>query len=210
MSLCEQEAFARLFGTVLGDTSNANFVSSTGEIDLHFDHWLIDGYPQPLNFTNLFAMEVPPEGGATVFASIRRAYRYLPGNLHACIEPLSAVHVYNYSNCNSANGGFRVRAAELPPGQPFAVHPLLRMHPLTSENTLYVSPRNSDRVLGLDEEVSEALLKALFEIVVMPENLYLHVWEPGDLLIWDNHALLHGRRSFDARHRRRLRRLCVR
>ena len=68
----DQFAFASVFGDVLENPTNASFVTSDGELWLHFDHWLEDLYPAPTQFTMLYGIDVVPEGGETVFASVRQ------------------------------------------------------------------------------------------------------------------------------------------
>jgi taurine dioxygenase len=142
-----------------------------------------------------------------VFASVRRAYKRLPAALKRRLEGLTALHCYNYS---TAKLEMRIRAADLPTGEPCAVHPVVRSHPATGDSTLYVSPRNTDRILELGEEESEDLLEELLRYITAADNLYSHRWSVGDLLIWDNNSVLHGRTAYDAKYRRRLRRACVR
>jgi taurine dioxygenase len=203
----DQFAFASIFGEVLENPTNASFVTSDGELWLHFDHWLEDVYPAPTQFTMLYGMEVVSEGGETVFASVRRAYECLPATLKRRLEGLTALHCYNYS---AATLEMRIRAADLLPGEPCAVHPVVRLHPATGDRTLYVSPRNTDRILELGEEESEDLLQELARYIKAADNLYSHRWSVGDLLVWDNNLVLHGRTAYDATYSRRLRRACMR
>lgn len=93
----DQFAFASIFGDVLENPTNASFVTSDGELWLHFDHWLEDVYPAPTQFTILYGIEVVPDGGDTVFASVRRAYKRLPAALKRRLDGLTALHCYNYS-----------------------------------------------------------------------------------------------------------------
>jgi taurine dioxygenase len=203
----DQFAFASIFGDVLENPENAGFITSDGELWLHFDHWLEDAYPAPTQFTVLYGIDVVPEGGETIFASARRAYECLPVALKRRLEGLTALHCYNYS---PAKLEMRIRAADLPPGEPCAVHPVVRPHPATGDRTLYVSPRNTDRILELGKEESEDLLEELLQYINAGDNLYSHRWSVGDLLIWDNNSILHGRTAYDVKYQRRLRRACVR
>jgi taurine dioxygenase len=212
ITLDEQLRFGRIFGDVLEDGSSArkgSFVTSVGELCLHFDHWLISNFPQPIHFTMLYGMKVVPVGGETLFANARTAYQRLPESLKAQIKNMQAVHCYNYSYASSEKIALRIREADIPPDQPRATHPVVRVHPGTGEKTLYVSPRNTQRILGLEPGESEALLQELWTYIENPDSGYAHKWHVGDLLLWDNHALLHGRRDFDSRYERRLRRMCI-
>ncbi len=215
----EQFRFGEIFGHVLEKRSDPPGPSQrpmtdrpprlTPELLLHFDHWLIAGLPKPLLFTILYAVEATPERGETVFANAKASYNRLPPELKTRIDGLHAVHCYDYSDTAGERLGTRVRESLLPPGQPRATHPLVLIHPTTGERILYVSPGNTDRILGLNEEESEALFQELRKHVEEPANLYAHKWNAGDLLIWDNYSLLHGRKPFNARYPRYLRRLSI-
>ncbi len=195
------------FGDVLENPTKPSFVTSVGEIPLHFDHWLVGKSPVPTSFTMLYAIEAPP-GSDTVFASSARAYERLAPSLQQTISKMSASHCFNYSS--EPTMGPRVRAADLPPGQPTSLHPLVRPHPETGTMTLYVSPRNTDCVVDLGIKESDILVDTLVRHLTAPDNVYAHAWEAGDLLAWDNHALVHGRKAYDGCQSRRLRRLCIR
>jgi taurine dioxygenase len=215
----EQFRFGEVFGHVLEKRSDPLSPPRrpitdrpprlTSELLLHFDHWLIAGWPKPVLFTTLYAVEVTPEGGETVFANAKASYNRLPPELKTRIDTLQALHCYDYSDTAGERLGTRVRESLLPPGQPSATHPLVLIHPTTGERILYLSPGNTDRILGLNEEESEVLFRELRRYVDEPANLYAHKWSAGDLLIWDNYSLLHGRKPFDARYPRHLRRLSI-
>lgn len=212
ITLEEQFRFGRIFGDVLESDSShqqGSFVTSSGEIWLHFDHWLTSKSPQPVHFTMLYGMKVVPVGGETVFANGRRAYQLLPALLKDRIESLQALHCYDYSYVPGKKLAMRIREAEIDQDQPRAVYPVVFKHSDTGEKILYVSPRNTDRILDLAPEASEALLEELWSHLTSQGNVYQHRWAIGDLLIWDNHVLLHGRTDFDSKHQRRLRRMCI-
>lgn len=80
-------------------------------------------------------------------------------------------------------------------------------HPTSGEELLYVSAMQTDSIVGLPEAESEELLARCWARLHASDNVYEHVWSPGDLLVWDNLALQHAR---DAVHgRRTLRRVPV-
>lgn len=62
-------------------------------------------------------------------------------------------------------------------------------------------------IVGMDRAESEALLGQLFDR--QEQDVYRHVWKPGDLLLWDNRSTLHARSDFDASGRRLMRRAVV-
>ncbi len=211
----EQFYFGGIFGDILEDAPTGqerNIVSSTGELLLHFDHWLIEGYPKPTHFTMLYGIEVVPVGGETILVNVMKAYNDLPVSLKDKIDNMQAIHYYDYSYSpeyeTKASG--RVRKASTPSGQPHAIHPVARIHPSDkSKKVLYISPKNTERILGIADEESEVVLQELYTYIEKPEYMYLHKWRVGDVLIWDNHAMLHGRTNYEPQYKRKLRRASI-
>ena len=52
-------------------------------------------------------------------------------------------------------------------------------------------------------------LADLLEHATQRERVYVHEWQPGDLVIWDNRATLHRGRRYDIGERRELRRTTI-
>ena len=71
------------------------------------------------------------------------------------------------------------------------VHPVVRTHPETGRKALFVSEHFTTRIVGLAQEESDALLAQLFEHSTRAQYVYRHVWQPHDLVFWDNRSLLH-------------------
>jgi taurine dioxygenase len=68
----------------------------------------------------------------------------------------------------------------------------------------------ADSILGLPRAESDAMLERLCQATERPEHIYEHEWRVGDLLIWDNRAVLHARTDFDPAEKRLLRRMAIR
>ena len=68
----------------------------------------------------------------------------------------------------------------------------------------------ADSVVGLPREESDRLIEELCQHAERPAHIYEHVWQPGDLLLWDNRCTLHARTDFDPGERRVLRRMAIR
>jgi taurine dioxygenase len=98
---------------------------------------------------------------------------------------------------------------ETPDFLPQITGPAVISHPVTGQPILNVFEMQTSRVEGLAPEQSEALLQELFGYLYAPDNVYEHAWHKGDLVIWDNIALQHGRHDQHATGRRRLRRIAV-
>jgi len=82
-------------------------------------------------------------------------------------------------------------------------------HPKTGRRSLYVNRLMSAAIEGLERAESDDILDRLFEIVEEPAIVYEHVWQPGDLLMWDNICSVHARTDFPREERRLLRRCTV-
>lgn len=147
----------------------------------------------------LYAIEVPPEGGDTLFAGMYAAYDALPTDLRTRIGSLNAVHgLYNPPELTDA------QAAKFKPH----VHPLVRTHPQTGRKAIYAGG-NALGVEGLSEDEARALLDRLAEFCAQERFVYRHRWRRGDLVLWDNRCVLHRATDFDPRHRRHMHRTTV-
>ena len=152
----------------------------------------------------LYAMEIPNEGGDTLFLNLYRAYETLPDDLQRRIAGRKALNVYSYG-AMSRDGN----ADEIGTAAQFA-HPVVRTHPETGRKALYVNRLMSRRIEGMEEAESRALLASLFDHMERPAFIYQHRWRPGDMLLWDNRCTLHARTDFSPQERRLLRRVVLR
>ena len=154
---------------------------------------------------SLYAEEVPSSGGETIFASTQLAYERLPDELKQRIDGLHARHVYDYGN-DRGTQRFRIAAA---PKAPTATHDIVLSHPATDRPLLFVNELMTDSVVELADPESEELLRELWSYLDDDAVRYEHRWEVGDLIVWDNLALQHGRRDFPEGERRSLRRFQI-
>jgi taurine dioxygenase len=159
------------------------------------DEWHTDLHymPVPTKYTMLHALEVPEEGGETAFISTYAAYEALPEATKARIANLRGINSWN----RLRNPRVKVPQQHgdgksvYDTGHPDAVHPIVRTHPETGRKALYVSPRHTLAIEGLEPGESESLLLDLFAVQQRPEHIYIHKWQRGDVVIWDNRCLLH-------------------
>jgi alpha-ketoglutarate-dependent 2,4-dichlorophenoxyacetate dioxygenase len=146
------------------------------------------------------AYEVPGEGGATLFASMRAAYARLPDEMQARIEPLHVIHDYVFSRTKVAPVDPN-HAASLPPIE----QKLVRRNPKNRLRNYYVGS-HARSIVGWSGTESRKLIDDLLERATRPEDIYAHRWRVGDTVIWDNRCLLHRGEGYDAdRWRRRMR-----
>jgi len=162
--------------------------------------------PVPSLCSLLSARIVPPEGGATEFASTRAAYPALPDALKARAERAIAVHDFAWSRDQVRPCFFTAEErAVYPPVQ----HRLVRANPVNGRRALFLGAHAS-HVAGLPIDEGRALLKEILDHVTQPRFRYRHEWSEGDLVIWDNRCVLHRATPFDsARHKRLLQRTTI-
>ncbi|MEJ2132100.1 MAG: TauD/TfdA family dioxygenase, partial [Gammaproteobacteria bacterium] len=145
----------------------------------------------------------PPEGGETEFADMRAAWEALDEETQAKLEGLSAYHSLYYSQEQAGFThvtdniyGFHDKGAPL--------RPIVKTHPETGRKSIYTG-RHAYGIPGMSEEESAVLLSKLLEDACQPPRTYLHKWQVGDLVVWDNRCLMHRGRPFDTNHPRALR-----
>jgi len=171
-----------------------------GEMHFHTDQCYQE---RPAMASILYALEIPSQGGNTLFANAYRAYETLPAAMKMRIEGRNALNAYDYDNASMKSG------TKLGEGVPSYWHPIVRTHPATGRKALYVNRLMTVAVEGLSDSEGDALLNALFDHQEQPQFIYEHVWRPHDLLMWDNRCTLHARTDFSATERRLMRRLTI-
>jgi taurine dioxygenase len=172
-----------------------------GEMHFHSDQCYQE---RPAMGTMLYSIEVPAEGGNTLFANGYKAYEALPPEVKEKVRDRKAVHVYDY------DGGVVERRNMVAPDKGVAfAHPVVRTHPATARKSLYVNRLMTHHIEDLAPEESERLLALMFETIERPEFVYEHRWRVGDLVLWDNRCTLHARRDFDPEERRWMRRVTI-
>jgi taurine dioxygenase len=138
-------------------------------------HWHTDKpyHRVPPLLTMLYAVELPPAGGDTAFANMALAYEALPAATQRRIA--------------GSRVAFRPAFDDSRPG---ADHPLVRTHPDTGRQSLYIG-NHSTHIVGMPEAEGRALLAELLAHATQPRFTYTHRWRLGELVMWDNRCLLH-------------------
>jgi taurine dioxygenase len=193
-------------------------LTADGKFPVQYPHrrgWHTDqSYRRPPPDISLFfaVLPVPKGQGQTLFANGTLAYEALPAALKARVDGLEGIHA------SSRNG--RTRQAALAGEAPKTVaehersqrQPVVRVHPVTGRRALYLCEWGQmDWVdgpfVGLEpgpRGTGAALLDELMAHITRPEFVYVHDWEAGDLLIWDNRCLMHAATWYDAANLKRL------
>jgi alpha-ketoglutarate-dependent taurine dioxygenase len=211
-------AAARHFGPIAPERSGSvGFVSNhrpDGSLGSHAASFHIDYgfFPRPYEAISLYGLEVPNAGTETWFANAVEAARTLPPTLRARVEGRHARAAVDVT-CAEKETVVRVRAGRLDETYPHQVRPVLWPHHRDGAVILGVWEQQTDAIVELDAPESTELIEELFAHLYRPEHRYVHRWEPGDLVIWDNHALQHARPDVGdvgkGAEPRTLRRVCV-
>tara|TARA_R110000868_G_scaffold4155_55_gene25722 strand:+ start:10868 stop:11713 length:846 start_codon:yes stop_codon:yes gene_type:complete len=170
-----------------------------GEMMFHHDMMHAD---EPHKATMLNAVEIPSHGGNTLFASGYAAYETLPDDIRAPLEGRKAFHHYNYGSVKKGDGKGTPAFSE-------SSHPVFRTHDDTGKKAIYVNRLMTEGVVDMDQAEADRLLAAVFDHSENPDFVYEHVWQVGDLLLWDNRCSMHARTDFPETERRLLLRTTV-
>lgn len=162
----------------------------------HADIWFT---PEPYRFLSLYAVDI--DGGtSTRFVNGVHAAAALPAPLRGRLAGMQATFVSPFP--------FDRREVDYDlSSRPQHRWPAVREHPVTGELLLSVSELCTARIDDLPRAESDALLNELFERLYAEPGVYRHEWRTGDLLLWDNIALQHGRDDQAGVRSRRLRRI---
>ena len=140
----------------------------------------------------LHARAIPPAGADTQFADTRAAYDALSDAMKQKLDGLVAEHSIWHSRAKL--GGYTPTEAERK-ARPPAHHKLVRRHPGSGRNALYIASHAS-HILGWPLDEGRALLRELLEFATQNRFVYSHRWRLGDLVIWDNRCTLHRATPF--------------
>ena len=153
-------------------------------------------------YSMLHAVAIPERGGETEFADLRAAYDGLPEDLQREIAGLEAEHYALHSRIMLGDTSYtEEQKRAIPP----AVWPLVRTHAGSGRKLLWVGI-HATHVLGMTVAEGRMLLMDLLEHATQRQYVYQHHWRVGDLVMWDNRAVLHRGRRFDLSQRREMRR----
>ena len=208
--------FARYFGSVFAPPADVPVLASkeggatpdivlvanveggytgNGELTAHSDHhWT----PTPSAGSLLYALEIPDRGGDTSFYNMHLAYETLD---EATKLRISNLQLITYNPFLVAEGGERpkYRFEDKPLISPVFPHPLVRTHPDSGKQILYLDAATEVEVVGLPQQQGAELVAQLRAHLEQPRFRYTHQWAVGDIVYWDNQAVLHARTAFEGR-----------
>ena len=226
----QQSAFSRRFGDLMVHVLTQFQILGDPEVLLLSNRRDADGNPigfedagrywhsdisynaEPALGTMLYAVEIPHQGGDTLFADMAAAYETLSDKVKQQIDGRFAYHSYtvNYK-ANETNAGSRPNLTDVQLATlENVLHPIVRTHEDTGRKALYVNQGFTYRIDGMSETKSDALLKKLFAHTTEERFIYRHKWRPHDLLCWDNRSVMHHATLYDGKYIRHMHRTTIR
>ena len=141
----------------------------------------------------LRAVVVPPSGGDTLFSDQVAAFEDLSPALRGFLRTLTAVHdgSRQFAAALREVGEGQWEGRPVPRLEP-VVHPVVRTHPETGDEALFVNPGFTSHIVELERAESDALLAYLYRHSVRPEFTVRYHWSAGDVGFWDNRATQHS------------------
>jgi taurine dioxygenase len=136
----------------------------------------------PLQGLSLHPLALPEVPTSTTFISNAVGWDSLPDAIQDHLRDRTVEHVY-----------------EAPPEMQLDWpvlrhrHPACMRHPRTGRPFVFICENYVTRIDDLQEAESDAMLQQIFETIYAPERHYVHEWQLGDLVVWDNLALQHAR-----------------
>ncbi|HEX8686465.1 MAG TPA: TauD/TfdA family dioxygenase, partial [Pyrinomonadaceae bacterium] len=202
-------AFGRRFGEVLewdfGEVNElrvrdgaGNYLYTNHEVPFHWDGAFVGRVPRYIIF-QCDAAPPPGAGGETLFCDTRRLLERAARDVRESWARVSIT--YSTEKVVHYGGTF--------------TSPLLASHPVGGEPVLRYAEPVDDlnpvrlEIEGVADGEREAFLRDMRRRLREPEVCYAHAWRDGDILVADNHALLHGRRAFAESAPRHIRRVNV-
>ena len=186
--------------------ADADYPPPTGlDCEFHVDRSFTD---EIADVAVLRPIVIPPSGGATTWADARAALRHLSPALLDEIRGLSAHHTAgdSFGRRMIRNYGEEAGGAVIRLFGGGSAHPIVIAHPRTGDKVLFVSPRFTRYVIGLSRTDSDDLLARLYTAFARPELQFSHHWRTGDVVVWDEHRVVHRAPNDYAPHTREVRR----
>ena len=208
-----QQRFAGYFGALTTAHPTVPAIDGAPNVlpvdsqDDRVNHWHTDVtfVLNPPQASTLRSIVVPPYGGETLIANAGTAYRDLPGPLRDFADTLRAVHANDHDYAvppESLDEAQRARRAVFTSIRYETAHPVVRVHPLTGEQSLFIGGF-AQRIIGLSLSESRDILRLLQYYVTRPENILRVSWEPAQLVLFDNRITQHyAIDNYDDAHRR--------
>lgn len=190
----------------------ANIQENGREIGAHNEgigwHTDLSYKEKPVMATMLYGLICPPEGADTLIADMTAAYESLPESKKRYLEGRTIHHSYHrFMASRDDRAPLTEQQKALTPD---VDHPIVRTHPATGRKSLYIGTGTVFGVSGMTDADGKALVDELVEYATQERFVYRHVWQEGDVLMWDNRSTLHTGTLFDdTKYKRHIHRMMV-
>ena len=147
---------------------------------------------RPTKYSILRCLKIPRTGGDTLWANMVAAYESLSEPMKSLLRDRRAIH--DFKNFRVLYKGSEEKQDELRRMEklyPNPSHPIVRTHPVTGEKALFVNSQFTERIEGMKEDESTALLNFLYTKAHVPEFQFRLRWQPGTIVFWDNCTTQH-------------------
>lgn len=203
LDLDQYRRVARLFGPFSGNPIHValpgypefvRVVKEPGENGPTFGgnwHTDLSWFERPPKATMLYAEEVPPFGGDTMFSNLHLAWDSLSETFRSMLDGRIAIHSgYGTYGVNAALKCVKVVDEGWEVSQTEVEHPLVPAHPDTGRRFLFINP-NVVSIKGMTEAESRPILGYLMQAATRMSITCRVTWRPGTLTVWDNRCLMH-------------------
>lgn len=165
---------------------------------------------QPSLGSVLRCLECPPVGGDTLFADMYAAFEGLPREIRERVEGLTARHDFTrFREMLRNRGASEDEIEEFDRTYANPHHPVIRTHPDTGRQGIYVNRAFTREIDGVDPAESVELLERLYAQAQFPEYQCRFRWQPNSIAFWDNRACQHYAASDYWPHQRRVERVTI-
>jgi taurine dioxygenase len=194
---------------LVGVNSTDDLPRKNGRLQVRGENYHTDHSNErcPPKATTLHALQIPPTGGDTQFVDVRQAYDNLSDELKEQIKYLKSLHVHQSSRSPR-------ELTKLSPEDlakiPTALQPIVIKHPSSGRPALYLNTGRMEGIENMEPDAGYALIEKLYLHAISPRYEYRHQWQVGDMVIWDNQAVMHqANADYDPEQKRYLYRLMV-
>ena len=164
----------------------------------------------PPKGTMLYARQLPPVGGDTLFANMNLAYESLSTGMRRLLDGLTAINSAQKGDAAATRAGLlRQRPRDKGDTVTIAEHPVVRSHPETGRKALYVNPGHTLHIGGMSEAESAPILDYLYRHQTRPEFTCRFRWRLDSLAFWDNRSTQHYPLNDYHGHRRAMQRITL-
>ncbi|CEL95374.1 unnamed protein product [Vitrella brassicaformis CCMP3155] len=143
-------------------------------------------------------------GGETLYIDSRKAYEQTRRELKSIIDKARLEYYVidkkfgaelhdtgRHRMDNMTNARLKAMQSDLP-AIPSGVHPLVTQDPRTGRRSIYVTPEAAYAFSGYTPQDTHRILHEVLSPAISAENVYVHHWRAGDILVWPQRQVIHS------------------